>query len=610
MVIALYRGMKVSLNITPEFSPAQVMSPDKQINGQTTPPQADSRFSLFIETKNTVPVDYEPGRVDKSVVTEKPSENGLKAGQCLYDGHSINNGNIISQDCHSETQEEPDQHIETGSNEELLSTEKEQAGNRLNLLNINPIIKDEIEIKGENTEEGREKHSEHGLKIGDVLYGLMKNYSGELQPDAYVDHAAIEAGDAVEAESLQANTGLPSESGLETGSLINNLASNHTEGIEGKLQEEAFPDEGINPEDISIGNAADKAAPAVDGIEASPGIIPAVEGEVEEPSSGIPAEKTAPSVGGTEVSRGIITAVEGEVEEPGSGVPAERGLKAGSPLNQGVDDNTGEKDAHDEGEIDSVKSANEKSLSTIDKGSEASETEHVEAEGKAHGRKAVSEAVLNQIKNVQADDNGDFQDIHDDIDIAKITGAKISSETSENDIDNVMRNFTSGNVKPVQAAGEGAEAGNGSLMNNSHMSSEGGRHSDSFFSQNSARPAGFNELLDNIVYVARGNNKLGVTLEHELLGRLNINLSLNKGVVNVHINTADNAVREFIENNIQSLVNALAEEDVSVGAFSVGLKGRKNHEGNAFTMNIDKAGEFLQETAGSVNDRGLINIFV
>jgi flagellar hook-length control protein FliK len=95
-----------------------------------------------------------------------------------------------------------------------------------------------------------------------------------------------------------------------------------------------------------------------------------------------------------------------------------------------------------------------------------------------------------------------------------------------------------------------------------------------------------------------------------LFGRLNINLSLNRGVVNVHINTADNAVKEFIENNIQSIVNALAEEDVSVGGFSVGLKGRKSHEGNAFMMNVNNAGEFLQETAGPVNNRGLVNIFV
>jgi flagellar hook-length control protein FliK len=643
--------MKVSLNITPEFSPAQVISPDKQFYNQITSQQEDSRFSLFIDKKNATPVNYKLDRMDKAANTETPSENGLKAGQGHHDGHSINNRDIHSQDSNSKKAEGPDQHIgtvrvdgnaeETGravtadkglkagillnqENEELPSAEKEQAQNSLKLgnllhslrsdsddalLNINPAVLDEVEIEGESIQEGTEEHSEQGLKIGELLYGLMNNYTGELQPDALAGPADVKGGDAAEAETVQTNTGTTAESGLKTGSLLYNLVSNYAEGIEGKLQGEAVPVEGINNEDTSSGTAAEKTAPAVSQTEGSPSIITAVEGSAEEPSSGIPAEKTAPVVGKTEGSLDIITAVEGDAEEPGSGAPAEKGLKAGSLLNQEIDVHTEEADAPEEGEIDLAKSSSEKPVSTMDKASKASETEHVETKDEPYGRKAVSEAVLKEIKSVQADDNGDIQDIQDDINISKITAGKVSSETSKNNSDNILRNYMSVNAKAIQTGGEGSETGNGNLMNNSNMSSEGGRHAESLFHQNSARPAGFNELLNDIMYVARGNNKLGVTLEHELFGKLNINLSLNKGVVNVHINTADNSVKEYIENNIQSIVDALADEDVSVGGFSVGLKGRKNHEG-ASTTDVNKSGEFLQEMAGPVNNRGLVNIFV
>ncbi len=96
----------------------------------------------------------------------------------------------------------------------------------------------------------------------------------------------------------------------------------------------------------------------------------------------------------------------------------------------------------------------------------------------------------------------------------------------------------------------------------------------------SARPPAFNDVIEKIIYVAKGNNRLGVTIENETVGRLNINVSLNKGIINVHINAADNATREFVQGNIQHIVDSLAKSGVSVGGFSVGLRNHKGGEGS------------------------------
>ncbi len=130
-----------------------------------------------------------------------------------------------------------------------------------------------------------------------------------------------------------------------------------------------------------------------------------------------------------------------------------------------------------------------------------------------------------------------------------------------------------------------------------------------------ARPAALNELVDKIVYTVKGENNLGVTIKHEELGNINIRLTLEKGMVNIHINAPDKAVREMLESNIQSLVNSLEENGVSVGGFSVALQNNGNNSGYAEGNN---KGYFSNDLAERENDtvpvkvdkaRGLVNIF-
>jgi len=121
-----------------------------------------------------------------------------------------------------------------------------------------------------------------------------------------------------------------------------------------------------------------------------------------------------------------------------------------------------------------------------------------------------------------------------------------------------------------------------------------------------------NQVLDNIVYVIKGNNKMGVSLEHDILGKLNINLSMEKGMLNVHINASEKTAREFIENNIQYIVDSLAKDGLSVGGFSVGLKNHNDHERNVFMMsNRQESGEqqVINEKAKISSINGLVSVF-
>ncbi|RJQ22423.1 MAG: hypothetical protein C4560_02545 [Nitrospiraceae bacterium] len=121
-------------------------------------------------------------------------------------------------------------------------------------------------------------------------------------------------------------------------------------------------------------------------------------------------------------------------------------------------------------------------------------------------------------------------------------------------------------------------------------------------SGNAARPAGFTKILDNVVYLAKGGSRLGVTVLHDDLGKLDINLSLEKGMLNIHINASDKEVGEFIKNNVQHIVDSLAKDGVSVGGFSVDLKDRNERPEKIFTANSDNNYE-----KGPVNGETKIN---
>lgn len=158
-------------------------------------------------------------------------------------------------------------------------------------------------------------------------------------------------------------------------------------------------------------------------------------------------------------------------------------------------------------------------------------------------------------------------------------------------------------------AGKDSEANNVTALNTANSAFDGFRAIQSPSALHTVKMPGVQELLDNVVYVIKSNNKMGVSVEHEKLGKLNISLSMEKGMVNVHINTSDGAVREIIQNNIQHIIDSLNKDGVSVGEFSVALKDHGEKETNHFSLKNGHGGESTLETKKEYRHSGLINIF-
>lgn len=67
-----------------------------------------------------------------------------------------------------------------------------------------------------------------------------------------------------------------------------------------------------------------------------------------------------------------------------------------------------------------------------------------------------------------------------------------------------------------------------------------------------------------------------ISLQPEGLGKLDIGLMLDKGVVNAQIQASNAAGKELIERNMHDIVTALAQEGITIGGFSVSLKDDRN----------------------------------
>ncbi len=172
-----------------------------------------------------------------------------------------------------------------------------------------------------------------------------------------------------------------------------------------------------------------------------------------------------------------------------------------------------------------------------------------------------------------------------------------------------LKNYPDNFTKTVKVE---STSDNTNLLNHSGIKLESGKLAEAISSGNTPKPSVSNQVLDNIVYVIKGNNKMGVSLEHDILGKLNINLSMEKGMLNVHINTSEKPAREFIENNVQYIVDSLAKDGLSVGGFSVGLKNHNDHEGKVFIMSDRQESQeqkVINEKAKISAINGLVSVF-
>ncbi len=92
------------------------------------------------------------------------------------------------------------------------------------------------------------------------------------------------------------------------------------------------------------------------------------------------------------------------------------------------------------------------------------------------------------------------------------------------------------------------------------------------------------------VVTKHSGTSIEVNVEPEGIGKLNIGLKLDGGVVNATIHTADTAAKDMIEKNLQGILSTLAHDGIAVGGFSVSLRQRQDG-GEAGTGGEGTSGE-------------------
>ncbi len=83
------------------------------------------------------------------------------------------------------------------------------------------------------------------------------------------------------------------------------------------------------------------------------------------------------------------------------------------------------------------------------------------------------------------------------------------------------------------------------------------------------------------VLTRKSDTSVEVTLSPPGVGKLEMEIVLEKGVVNANITAADPAGREAIERSLPQIIEALARDGMAVGGFTVSLKERREQAGNA-----------------------------
>jgi flagellar hook-length control protein FliK len=110
----------------------------------------------------------------------------------------------------------------------------------------------------------------------------------------------------------------------------------------------------------------------------------------------------------------------------------------------------------------------------------------------------------------------------------------------------------------------------------------------------------------------KGDASIEVSLEPDGLGKIDIELVLDRGVINGQINASETVGKEMIERNLDSILRVLINEGLQVGSFSVSLQNNRS------ALYDDGGKEDLQELRvvnalqlpSSVPRQYLISIFV
>ena len=116
---------------------------------------------------------------------------------------------------------------------------------------------------------------------------------------------------------------------------------------------------------------------------------------------------------------------------------------------------------------------------------------------------------------------------------------------------------------------------------------------------------------ENFVITRKDNTSLELSIEPEGIGKLDIHLSLDKGTIHARINASEDLGKDFIDRNMNNILQTLSDEGINIGSFSINLRDRKNEfvndeqDGKAYPGTTKEAKVPILHTGNST-----INIFV
>lgn len=578
------------MNSMPDMIPAILQTPmsDSSVQDKSSPDK--SEFASLVEKE-----------CSKSTHC-KSDQKEIKSDSVMKEADGLSSVTSASNDC------------STYINNTIHNT----SGNKVqqNTDDIKPVNEDE-----ENTDD--EADPVKGIKTGALLFSLVQSYIAEIK-----NASEVSTGDGTtESTDIEAG-GLGSESELEKGlkvtALLNNLMTNHVSEIEGKVNLDPGSVQstglnGIELSDLSAGNGL-KVGSLLNNLvtnytaETGGGLNIGTDSE----SARLTGDGATDLRAGTGLKVGTVLnnlvssnaaeiEVGGESGEVVSDSQVEKGLKIGELLNR-LTDRSDQKEINNDLIKEEMASAEKK----IDINTKADDSE---ADSLIFKKEIPSQAetrtqATGHVDKYHADDKTSAVDMPDNNDSSEGLKSRPVSGTldqfkQESGAGDHEFNFTKGQHN----SGNEAETNNVNSINSSNTAIENAKSVQSPSALHTAKTPGVQELLDNVIYVIKGNSKMGVSVEHENFGKLNISLNLEKGMVNVHINASDHAVREIIENNIQHIIDSLNKDGVSVGEFSVGLRDQKEDETNRLSQKNGQGREIPLETKKENRHSGLVNIF-
>ena len=105
---------------------------------------------------------------------------------------------------------------------------------------------------------------------------------------------------------------------------------------------------------------------------------------------------------------------------------------------------------------------------------------------------------------------------------------------------------------------------------------------DSGKAQSLTAPRGVTPIPEHtFVITKKSERSIEVSIEPNGIGKLQIELNLDKGVINAKINATDAVGKEIIERNLTNIMDTLVKEGIAVGGLSVSLRDRGGNQKGA-----------------------------